>query len=103
MTITYSESISVALGIQRVQRMRRIVLCGLPRSTLLFHISHKRHNFVKELMCVLILSTILPAIFRIIRGSERAVTVNVCRSSCNILVLLRYSTNVRTEYFKHAA
>jgi len=36
--ITYYEYVFVALGIQRVLRMRRIAICGLPRSTIFFHI-----------------------------------------------------------------
>ena len=31
--ITYSESVSVALVIQHAKRMRHIVICGLPGST----------------------------------------------------------------------
>ena len=30
--------VSVALGIQHVMRMRHIVICGLPLSTIFFHI-----------------------------------------------------------------
>ena len=32
------ECMSVALGIQHVIRMRHIVICSLPRSTVFFHI-----------------------------------------------------------------
>jgi len=48
-------------------RMRLIVVCGLPRSTIFFHISHKRHDFRKKKvieykMCVFASkSTIFPA------------------------------------------
>jgi hypothetical protein len=35
----YSECMFVTLGIQHAMRMRHIVICGLPRSTVLFHIS----------------------------------------------------------------
>ena len=36
--ITYSECAFVALGIQHAMRMRDIVICGLPDSTVFFHI-----------------------------------------------------------------
>jgi hypothetical protein len=37
-TITYSECEFVALGIQHAKRMRHIVVCGLPDSTIFYHI-----------------------------------------------------------------
>jgi hypothetical protein len=37
-SIAYSESVSVALGIQHAMRMRHIVMRGLPGSKLFFHI-----------------------------------------------------------------
>ena len=36
--VTYSECVSVALGMQHVISMRHIVICGLTRSTIFFHI-----------------------------------------------------------------
>ena len=45
LSITYSVRVSVALGVQHAMRMRHIVNCALPDSTMFFHKSHKRHDF----------------------------------------------------------
>ena len=37
-SVSYSGYVFVVLGIQHAMRMRHIVICGLPRSTILFHI-----------------------------------------------------------------
>jgi hypothetical protein len=58
-SITYSECVFLALGIQRALGMRCILVCGLPSST----VSHKRHHFrgkkkvTEHKICVLIFST----------------------------------------------
>ena len=36
--VLHNLSVFVALGIQHAMRMRRIVICGLPGSTIFFHI-----------------------------------------------------------------
>jgi hypothetical protein len=35
----------VALSIEDAIHMRHIAICGLPHSTILFQLSHKRHDF----------------------------------------------------------
>ena len=46
-TITYSECVPVALGIQRTMRMRRITSSSVacPNVQYFSTLSHKRHNF----------------------------------------------------------
>jgi hypothetical protein len=48
MNITYSECVFVALGTQREMRLRRIVICGLPGSTIFCHIISKTARFSKK-------------------------------------------------------
>jgi hypothetical protein len=48
MSITYSECVFVALGVQHSICMRHIIICGLSGSTIFYHISHKGHNIRKS-------------------------------------------------------
>jgi len=58
-SITYSECVFVALGIQHAMRLRHIVSCGLSGSAVLFHIISQmarfsKKNVLEHKMCVLI-------------------------------------------------
>jgi hypothetical protein len=46
--ITYCGCVFVALGIQQITRMRSIVTCGLPRSTISLHIISQKERFSME-------------------------------------------------------
>jgi len=48
--ITYSECIFVGLGTQHAMHMRHIVICGLPGCAVFFHMSHQRHDFLKNVI-----------------------------------------------------
>jgi len=46
-SITYSDCVFVALGTQNAMRMRRIVICDLSSSTILFTLSRKLRDLKK--------------------------------------------------------
>ena len=85
--------VGVAFGIQHAMSMRHIVICGLPGSTLFFHIISKTPRFSKKKvseckMCVLIFSTTLFETFLILRRTERDMIKNVDWSSCKVPFIL---------------
>ena len=89
-SITYTECVFVALSIYHAILMSHVI-CGLPGSTIFFHISHKRHDFRKQLLdikCVLIFARILSVIFLILSRTERDIIMKVQRSSCKESVIL---------------
>jgi hypothetical protein len=66
---------ALAFGIQHEMQRRHIVICGLPSSTVFFHIILYRHDFrrikfTEHKMCVLIFSSNLSETFLILRIIE---------------------------------
>ena len=80
--------VCVALVFQHATRMRHIVICGLPRSTLFFHLTSRKARFSKnvtEHKNVFSFSLhLLSVTFLILRGNERYMIKNVYRSSCKV-------------------
>jgi len=88
-SVTYSESVFVALGIEHVKRMPQL----LPvRLHYFFPHSHKWYGFrtrvTEDKTCVLIFLDLLSEIFLILRGSERDIVINVHGFSCKVHVIL---------------
>jgi hypothetical protein len=81
-SITYSDCVFVASGIQHAMRMRLIVICRLPGSTTFFHnISWILEKKIMNKKCVLIFSTTLSDTFLILRRTDRDMIKNVLWSS----------------------
>ena len=86
-TITFSEYVFVALRVQYAIRKRHIVICGLPALQYFSTLFQKGTTFGKvteHIICVLILSTILPETFLILRRTEQDMFKKVYRSSCSV-------------------
>ena len=91
-SITYSECVLFALVIQHAMRMRLIVICGLPRSTIFFHIISYTAQFAKKKswnikMCFDILQ-LCSETFLFARRTERDRIKNVYWSPCKVPVIL---------------
>jgi hypothetical protein len=52
MSITYSQIVFVALGIQYAMQIHYVVICGLPGSTNFFTLFHKGHDFLKRFLII---------------------------------------------------
>jgi hypothetical protein len=94
MSITYSECVVIALVIQHVKRMRRVVLSSVTSPDLQHFstLSHKRHDFQKKkllnIKCVFWFF-LQPSskIYPILRRIQRDIIINVHRYSCKVPVV----------------
>ena len=85
-SITYSQCVFVALGIQHAMRMRHIVICGLSSSTIFFYIISYTALFfliIERIFSVQGLSEMFP----ILRRTEPYSIRNVNWSSCKVSVV----------------
>jgi hypothetical protein len=91
-SITCSECVVLALGIQQAMHMRHVVICGLPGYTAVSILSQKRYNFQKQKVieqkkCVLIFRITLAETFLILRRIKRDMIKNIQRFSCKLPVI----------------
>ena len=77
-SITYTECVSVALVIERIMRMRHIVICGVCGSTI-FSLLHLIHGTIFRKKSWFYLQN-LSEILLIVRRNERDFIINVHRS-----------------------
>ena len=93
MIITYSEFASAALVIQHAMRLRPIVICGLPRFTLFFHIISEIARFSKKQILNLkrlfrnSLQLLSEMLF-VLRRTKRDMIENVYWPSCKVAFIL---------------
>jgi hypothetical protein len=93
-SITYSDCMSVALGIQHTKRMRHIIVsfvaCVVSPS--FSTLSHTRHDIRKQLLNIqyvfLFSLQLLFETFLILRKIQRDIIINVLRCSCKVLIIL---------------
>jgi hypothetical protein len=78
MSITYCECVFVALDIQHVMRIRHIVNCCLPGSTIFYHIIYYTARFsgkkiIEHKMCILVFLPVLSETFLVLSRIQRDV------------------------------
>jgi hypothetical protein len=100
-SITYSDCLFVALGMQHAMRMRHTVICGFSGSTIFFQIFHKRHDFrknrivIEQKVCVFSLQR-LSETFLILRRNERDMIKKLC---IDLYVKYRYSSPILMDLY----
>jgi hypothetical protein len=120
MSITYSESVFLASGIQHAMHIRHIVTVACPIEQYLSPLSHKRHDYRKKttllnIKCVfwfsiqlyfiyflynfILYTTFAWNIFLVLRRFDRDI-MNVHWSSCKVpVILVRFSKNAQIPNF----
>jgi hypothetical protein len=79
-SITHSECVSIALGIQHAMRVRHIVICCLSAPTIFFDVTSQTTQFSKNkllnIQCILFSLQRLSETFLILRRTERDMIIN---------------------------
>jgi hypothetical protein len=110
-SITYSECVFVALGIQHTMRMRRVFICACTVVQISFTLSHKRLDFRKKFLDIKFVFwfslQLLFETFLVLRRTERDAIISVhssssrARYSCQSLMKLELSRQILEKTFKY--
>jgi len=99
-SITYSDFVFIALGIQYTMRMRHNVICGLSGCTISVYVISQMARFSKKTLSNIkrlfeFSLRLLPEIFLIVRRTERGTITDVLRFPRRVTVILeRFSWNL---------
>jgi len=102
-SVIHPECVFAALGFHREMCMCHNIVCGLPGSTIFFHIFSLTARFSKNVLldmkCAFWFSLRLSTIFLVIRRTERNMIKDAYWSSCKMsVILVEFSRHIFEKY-----